>query len=155
MADENMMDGVAEELLGWLQTESTWYANAIRGRSQKSPFAASASETEKLEYYKRQMFTMAPDGSIQYDKPNYQGRQGMMTQLGVKGYAQVYEAVRPKTGRRPEPTAPSQPGLPEQVQDAGPPVEPPSLSPLMQPRVVPANVPGLGEVQDAGPPPES
>jgi hypothetical protein len=143
------MDGVAEELLGWLQTESTYYADAMRGRSQRSPFAADASESDKLDYYRRQMYKTNPDGSVQYHLPNYEGRQNLMTRLGVRGYAQVYEAVRPKQGK-------GRRGLPieqpEQIQDAGPPVEPPSLSPLMQPKPVPASIPGLGQIQDAGPP---
>lgn len=161
---ENAMDGVAEELLGWLQTESSWYANAMRGRSGRSPFAADASEAEKLDYYRRQMFASTPDGQIQYDTPNVQGRENLMARLGVSGYAQVYNEVRPKQGRRSMPE-------PEPVQDAGAPVEPPSLSPMLEPGAsqgaapqvappVPGTVPGppamppemAAQIQDAGPP---
>ena len=145
---ENVMEGVADELLGWLQTESTYYADAMRGRSQRSPFGAEASESEKLEYYQRQMYQMNPDGSIQYDKPNTQGRQDILARLGVSGYAEVYNAVKPKAGRR------------QAVQDAGEPVEPASLSPMLTPAPTPAPaspyVPAeidASQVMDAGPPP--
>jgi hypothetical protein len=126
----NMMDGVADELLGWLQTESSWYANALKGRSQKSPFAADASEPEKLDYYRRQMYMTKPDGTVQYDQPNTQGRQNLINRLGVQGYAQVYEAVRPKQqqGKRSLEE-------PAQVQDAGQTVEPPSFQELLGPGV--------------------
>jgi len=155
---ENAMDGVAEELLGWLTTESSWYANALRGRSGRSPFAANASEAEKLDYYRRQMFGSTPDGQILYDKPNVQGRQNLMARLGVSGYSEVYNAVRPKPGRRSAPQA-------EEVQDAGAPIEPPSLTPMLQPSAAPPP-PGPppppaspfvppeidAQIQDAGPP---
>lgn len=100
--NESMMESVAGELLGWLQSESKWYADAIRNGG-RAPFSAPASEAEKLEYYRRQMFEVAPDGTIQYDKPNKQGRSEVLARLGVDGYTRVYDAVKPPRGMRPVP----------------------------------------------------
>lgn len=97
---EHAWDGVATDLIDWLETESKWYAEAMRGGSPRSPFAAQTSEAEKLEYYRRQMYQVAPDGSILYDQPNQEGRQNLMQRLGVDGYTQVYHATKAETGRR-------------------------------------------------------
>jgi hypothetical protein len=97
---EHAWDGVATDLVDWLETESKWYADAMRGGSQRSPFAAQTSEAEKLDYYRRQMYTSAPDGSILYDQPNQEGRSNLMQRLGVDGYTQVYQATKPEAGRR-------------------------------------------------------
>ena len=97
---EHPWTSVAQELQGWLESESQWYAEALRG-GHRSPFSADVSEREKLDFYRRQMFQTADDDTIQYDKPNVQGRQNLLTRLGVQGYAQVYDAVRPKQGMRP------------------------------------------------------
>lgn len=113
MPDQTMYDGVASDLLDWLQGESKWYADQIRGGSNnRSPFAAETSEQDKADYYRRQMYQAAPDGTIQYDKPNTEGRNNLMQRLGVDGYTQVYNAVRPQAGKRapvepePEPEVP-------------------------------------------------
>ena len=68
-----------------------------------APFGADITEREKRDYYARQMFQVAPNGDIQYDKPNAQGRDTLMKQLGVSGYSKVWEEIRPKQGRRPTP----------------------------------------------------
>jgi hypothetical protein len=107
-------DGVADELSSWLQTESKWYADAMRGGSQRSPFAAQTSESQKLDYYRRQMYQVAPDGSILYDQPNTQGRSNLMQRLGVDGYTQVYDAVKPQAGRRAPVEAEPEPQIPEE-----------------------------------------
>jgi hypothetical protein len=101
-------DGVAEEMLHWLTEESKYYAEALRG-GHRAPFAAEITEQQKLEYYRRQMFRVEPDGSVDYNTPNAQGRQDLLQRLGVSGYAQVFDAVKPKAGFR------------QTVQDAGPP----------------------------------
>lgn len=114
MAGEHPYDGVADELLGWLQTESKYYADAMRGGSgTRAPFSAQTSEAEKLDYYRRQMYMTGPDGTIHYDQPNQQGRANLMQRLGVDGYTQVYHATKPQAGQRqpvapqPEPVAPA------------------------------------------------
>jgi hypothetical protein len=153
----DFMEGVASDLLGWLTEESQYYANALRGgANQRSPFSGDASEKQKLEYYKSQMYEVAPDGTVQYDRPNKEGRKALMQRLGVDGYVAVYEAVRPKTGRRPAPepepeaamTAPASMPSPMQppAQPPAPaaPPEPPSLSPMLRPG-------STQQVQDAGP----
>lgn len=111
---ESVWDGVAGELSAWLQSESKWYADAVKGGSQRSPFAAQTSEQEKLDYYRRQMYTAAPDGSILYDQPNAEGRANLMQRLGVDGYTQVYEAVKPQAGRRTPVQAEPEPLTPEE-----------------------------------------
>jgi hypothetical protein len=119
MADQgHAWDGVATDLVDWLETESKWYANAMRGGSSRSPFAAQTSEAEKLDYYRRQMYMSAPDGTIQYHQPNQEGRDNLMTRLGVDGYTQVYNATKPQAGRRapveeePDPTIPDEEPIP-------------------------------------------
>ena len=97
--DEHPWEQVAADLTSWLDTEASWYADAMRG-GHRSPFAAKTTESDKLDYYRRKMFQESPDGQIQYDKPNTEGRSQLMTQLGVPGYTQVWNAVRPKQGRR-------------------------------------------------------
>lgn len=104
---ENALDGIAEELFGWMDSEVSYYADALRGGPNgRSPFAGDASEAQKKDFYTRQMFTQAPDGTIQYDQPNAEGRAKLMQRVGPQGYAQIYEAVRPKAGRRPVPEEP-------------------------------------------------
>jgi hypothetical protein len=106
-------DGVANELLDWLTTESQWYANALRG-GDRAPFSAETSEREKLDFYRAQMFQVAPDGTVQYDTPNAQGRQNLINRLGIDGYSRIYQAVRPSIGRRSEPAEePEEPYPPE------------------------------------------
>ena len=101
MADQNLYDSVAGDLLDWLQSESKWYADQMRSGSGKSPFAAETSEKEKLDYYRRQMYQVKPDGTVQYDKPNAQGRQALMQRVGIDGYTQIYNTVKPPgPGRR-------------------------------------------------------
>lgn len=96
---EHPWEAVAADLTTWLDTEASWYADAMRG-GHRSPFAAQTSESQKLDYYRRKMFQETPDGQIQYDKPNPEGRSQLMSQLGVSGYTQVWDAVKPKAGRR-------------------------------------------------------
>lgn len=100
MANQSPYDSVASDLLGWLQTESKWYADQMRGGDSRAPFAAETSEQEKLDYYRRQMFQSHPDGTILYDKPNTEGRNNVMQRLGIDGYTQVYNAVKPQAGMR-------------------------------------------------------
>ena len=82
MPREHPLDGVADELAQWLESESKWYAGAIKG-DYAAPFAAKASESEKLEYYRRQFYTQEPDGTINYEKPNLQGRQALIQRIGI------------------------------------------------------------------------
>lgn len=100
-------DGLAEQLYDWMDEQSTWAADAIRG-GYRAPFGADASERDKLDYYRRQMFVPKPDGTVDYQQPNAEGRKKLLQQLGTSGYAQVYEAVRPQVGKRPALEAPEE-----------------------------------------------
>jgi LysM repeat protein len=94
-----------------------------------APFAASLSNSQKLEYFTAQLFN--PDGS-----PNLQGRSTWIGRLGPEGFANVYRIVlahhpefRPAASRTappPPPTAP--PGMPVRAYAAGGVVTEPTLA---------------------------
>jgi hypothetical protein len=65
------------------------------------------------------VYMVAPDGTIQYDKPNEEGRATLINTLGPGGYAQIYDAVRPKQGRRPAMAPEEEPDMSDapEVQD--------------------------------------
>jgi len=85
MPGETMLDKVATDLALWLDQESSKIALAMAPQGV-SPFAAPISETQKLEYYRDQLFN--PDGA-----PNLQGRNAQIQRLGPQGFTQVYKAV--------------------------------------------------------------
>jgi hypothetical protein len=109
----------------WMQGEVSYYVEALRG-GYRTPFSAPVTETDKLDYWRRQMFMSKPDGTIEYDKPNAEGRDKLLKGHGIQTYAEVYDAVKPKKGLRPPmPTAEEvfEGSEDTQVQDAGPPDE--------------------------------
>jgi hypothetical protein len=81
----NILDDVASDLAIWLDQTSSQIAAAMAPQGI-APFAASLSETQKLEYYRNALFN--PDGT-----PNLQGRAAQMARLGPEGFTQVYKAV--------------------------------------------------------------
>jgi hypothetical protein len=97
MPSQHPLDDVADELLDWLQTESAYYVEALKG-GHRAPFAAPVNEQQKTDYYTRQVFNTNKDGSINYDSPNVQGRDELLKRMGVQGYTEVIRAVMPKTG---------------------------------------------------------
>lgn len=97
---EHVWDGVATDLVSWLETESKYYANAIRGGSSRSPFAAQISEREKLDTYRRMMFMHDPDGTIRYDQPNNEGRKNLMETVGPDWYGEIFRQAKQQVGRR-------------------------------------------------------
>src|SRR4051794_38804023 len=104
-------DGIAQDLYNWLEEQTTWAADALRG-GYRAPFGADVSERDKLDYYRRQMYVAKPDGSVDYTQPNPEGRHTLLTRLGTAGYAQVYEATKPTQGRRLPVEAPEEPEAP-------------------------------------------
>lgn len=107
-ADENRdhpLDGLADDLYEWMNGEVGYYVEAMRG-GYRSPFSAPVNAQEKKDYWARQMFQAEPNGTIQYDKPNQQGRDQVLRQYGVQTYADILNTVKPKQGFRPpvEPT---------------------------------------------------
>lgn len=96
---EHPYDSIAEELGDWMNGEVDYYVEAMRG-GHRAPFSADVSEQEKLDYFRRQMFMTAPDGTVQYDKPNGAGRDKIINNFGLTQYAQIMDTVRPKRGLR-------------------------------------------------------
>lgn len=95
---QHPFDSIADELVDWIQRETPYYVEAMKG-GNAAPFGASGnttiSEQQKLDYYRRKMFVQNPDGSIDYTKPNNAERDKLMARLGVDGYAHVATAVMP------------------------------------------------------------
>jgi hypothetical protein len=83
--NRTMLDDVASDLAVWIDQVSNELALAMAPQGV-SPFAAPISESQKLEYYRAQLFN--PDGT-----PNLQGRAAQMQRLGPEGFTQVYKAV--------------------------------------------------------------
>lgn len=95
MPDIHPWDDAAAVIVQWLTDEPLWYAEALRA-GHATPFAASVSEDQKLDYYRRQVFAQNPDGSVNLDQPNQAGRDMLIKRLGIKGYTQVMAAVLPR-----------------------------------------------------------
>lgn len=95
---QHPLDGVADDLLAWMNDEVDFYVDAIKG-GYRAPFAAPAKEAEKLEFYRRQVFNPNPDGSPNFDSPNTMGRDTLLKRLGIQGYTKVLQAVMPKEGQ--------------------------------------------------------
>ena len=85
MPEQNLLDAVATDLAVWLDQTSTQIAAAM-APAGVAPFAAPLSETEKLDYYRNQLFN--PDGT-----PNLQGRAAQMARMGPEQFTQVFRAV--------------------------------------------------------------
>lgn len=101
-AQQNPLDGIADELFGWMDSEVSYYADALRGGPNgRAPFSAEVSESQKHDYFTRQMFMTGPDGRVDYSQPNSQGRTKLMQEMGPQKYGEVYSQVAPKQGRRP------------------------------------------------------
>lgn len=89
-------DSVSDEILHWLDSESKYYVSALVGDYQ-SPFAAQVSEKDKLDYYRRQVYMINPDGTPNYEQPNKEGRDQLIKRVGIEGFATVMKAVGPAT----------------------------------------------------------
>jgi len=113
MARQTILDEVANDLAIWLDQTSTQIALAMSPQGI-APFAAPLSETQKLEYYRDQLFN--PDGT-----PNMPGRTQQMARLGPQGFRQVYGSV---IKAYPYLRVPTPPMAPQSA--AGAPAEPPA-----------------------------
>jgi len=115
MPNQSMLDDVANDLALWIDQTSTQIALGMMPQGV-APFAAPLSETQKLEYYRDQLFN--PDGT-----PNLAGRNQQVQRLGPQGFTMVYRAVikaypylrvpTPPTSGGPPPAAPETIGGPE------------------------------------------
>ena len=129
-----MLDRVATDLAMWLDQESTRIAAAL-APAGVAPFSAQLSETQKLDYYKNQLFN--PDGT-----PNLDGRQQQMQRLGPEGFTQVYKAVMKAYPDLRLPTPPGTPGMP--ATQAAPPAPPsPVPAPYLPRGQQTANAPNI------------
>lgn len=109
MPGSTQLDAVANDLAVWLDQTATRIAAAMAPQGT-APFAAPGlSETDKLEYYRAQLFN--PDGT-----PNLQGRQQEMQRLGPQGFTTVYKAVLKAYPSLKLPTPPGMAGGPTPTQ---------------------------------------
>lgn len=88
-------DEIADEITSWLTEESDYYVEALKG-GHRSPFSADVSERDKRAYYERQVFMQNPDGSINYEQPNKDGRDMLIKRVGIKGYTDIMATVMPR-----------------------------------------------------------
>jgi hypothetical protein len=114
-----MLDDVATDLASWIDDTATQIAVAL-GPAGVSPFSATLTEQQKLEYYRTQLFN--PDGT-----PNLQGRQAQINRLGPEGFAQVYKAVIKAYPDLRVPAPPGGEAPPTQAGAPAPVIPPPTL----------------------------
>jgi hypothetical protein len=81
----SLIDRVSSDLAIWIDQISTKIALGM-STGGLAPGAANLSETQKLEYYRDQLFN--PDGT-----PNLAGRTQQIQRLGPQGFTLVYKAV--------------------------------------------------------------
>lgn len=112
MTDIHPFDEAAAEIAEWIDGEASYYAEALRG-GHRTPFSASVSESEKLDYYRRQAFETNPDGTPDLTKPNTQGRDMLMKRLGIPGYTRVMAAILPRQAPLQDEVDPMLPDMPE------------------------------------------
>jgi hypothetical protein len=96
-------DDAADSIIEWLENESEYYVEALKG-GHAAPFSAPVNEAQKLDYYRRQVFATNPDGSVNPDQPNTEGREMLIKRLGIPGYTQVMAAVLGSRGSSPSDT---------------------------------------------------
>lgn len=96
---EHPFDSVAREISDWVNNEAKWYADALV-EGYRAPFSAKVSESDKLAYYRRLMYQQNPDGSVDFTKPNTQGRDALLKRVGTQNYVTIARAVGPKRGEQ-------------------------------------------------------
>lgn len=120
MPEQTVLDAVANDLAVWIDQTSTRIAAAMAPQGI-APFSADLTETQKLEYYRAQLFN--PDGT-----PNAAGRAAQIARLGPEGFTGVYKAVLKAYPDLKLPTPPGAGPQPEATQVTPPP--PPEGVPL-------------------------
>lgn len=141
----NVFDLVAQDLADWLDKMGEDLAGELIA-SGNAPFSAPLSESQKLDYYRSQLFN--PDG-----QPNLKGRNDEMTRLGPSGFAMVFKAVTKAFPDLVVPTPPPGAIIPEPL--AGPPQaipRGPTLPQLPNSLTMPRNARALSELTQVGPP---
>jgi hypothetical protein len=97
---EHPYDGIAADLMDWMEGEVDYYVEALRG-GHRSPFSAGVTRSEQKQFFVEKVYQVLPDGTVQYDKPNAQGRDSLIKRYGTQKYAEILEIVKPKAGLRP------------------------------------------------------
>jgi hypothetical protein len=95
---QHPFDSVADQTLEWIQETTDYAVEALRG-GYRTPFSANITEAQKLDYYRRKLFTQNPDGSIDFSKPNLAERDKLLKKLGTKNYAEVMTTILPQNGQ--------------------------------------------------------
>ena len=95
---QHPFDSVADQTLEWIQETTDYAVEALRG-GYRTPFSANITEAQKLDYYRRRLFTQNPDGSIDFSKPNHGERDKLLKKLGTKTYAEIMTTVLPQNGQ--------------------------------------------------------
>ncbi|MDE3073785.1 MAG: hypothetical protein KGJ86_00015 [Chloroflexota bacterium] len=91
---DHVWNQVEDDLSSWINDTADSVAKAMAGGSH-SPFAADITEQQKLDYYRGTLFN--PDGS-----PNVAARQSLLDRAGIKGYAQVMNALGKQSAGMPD-----------------------------------------------------
>jgi hypothetical protein len=97
MPDQHPLDGVADELSGWMDDTVGYLVDSFKG-GHRAPFTASASEKQKRDYYTTLLWNTHPDGTPNYDSPNQSGRDKLLRTVGIPGYKQIVKSMMPKQG---------------------------------------------------------
>lgn len=95
---QHPFDSVADQTLEWIQETTDYAVEALRG-GYRTPFSANITEAQKLDYYRRRLFTQNPDGSIDFSKLNHGERDKLLKKLGTKTYAEIMTTVLPQNGQ--------------------------------------------------------
>ena len=85
MPQQHPYELVAADTAAWVDKMSAQLADSMR-YGGRAPFAAPASEADKLQYYEDQLFN--PDGS-----PNAQARTDLIQRVGTQKWAATLGAV--------------------------------------------------------------
>jgi hypothetical protein len=94
---QHPFDSIADELSRWIHDEASWYSTALT-EGYQTPFSADVSPVDKLAYYRRAMFKQNPDGTIDYNTPNTEGRDALYKRVTPEQYADIALAVSPGKG---------------------------------------------------------
>ena len=105
MSDQHPFDGIADDLFNWMNEEVEYHVEAMRG-GHRSPFSAEVNSKQQQDFFERRWFQPKPDGTVDYEQSNPQGRDWILKTYGTKAYADVaaeMKRLERKQGRRPVP----------------------------------------------------
>lgn len=105
-------DSLVDDVLSYISGETDWFINAIKN-GQNSPFEQPATEEQKKEYYKAQMYN-------DNGEPNEQGRQQVLQRIGILNYIPLLQELEKERsgGLKEEPPMPVNPEYSEKPKEA-------------------------------------